>query len=413
MQKNITIVGAGIIGMVCANYLQRDGHKVTVIDSRGPGEGCTAGNAALLSPDAVIPPAMPGNWRKIPGWILDPLGPLAIRWNYVPRITPWLAGWLRACSADRARAVARGLRALHAPVFDAYAPLLKDAGATHLLQRSGQLYVSELNGGASGSPLTTEMREAAGVHTQLLSGAAARELEPALGENIKSALYFPNNGHTINSLRLVQMLAEHFQRSGGTVLRRNVTGFETGEHGPCSVITDGGARPVETLLIAAGAWSGRLAAQLGTSLPLEAERGYHLTLPDPGVMPRLPLIHRDFYFTTTPVQAGLRMAGTTEFAGLDAPPDYRRARMLFTHAQRMLPGLRDSGATQWMGARPSFPDGLPVIDRSPLHVDVFFAFGHSHFGLTAAPVTGRLIADLVSGRKPSIDITPYQARRFS
>ena len=156
-----------------------------------------------------------------------------------------------------------------------------------------------------------------------------------------------------------------------------------------------------------------MTAQLGTRVPLEAERGYHLMLPRPGVALRMPLVDRDHNFTMTPMDCGLRLGGTAEFAGVDAPPDYRRARILLEHGRRALPGLNGEGATEWMGCRPSLPDGLPIIDRSPRFANVFFAFGHAHFGLTEAPTTGKLIAEMIGGRPTSIDMTPFRVGRFS
>ena len=412
-RRNVTVIGAGVVGVACASYLQREGCAVTIVAGREPGADCSFGNSGLLSPGAVVPPALPGAWRAIPRWLLDPLGPLAVRWRYAPRLLPWVVRWLRACREERAREVSQALAALHAPVFDNYAPLLAAAGASDLIRRTGQLYVSERDDGAAGSAFARALRTAAGVRAENLSGDAARELEPALGRQYQSALYLPDNGHSVNSFRLVQALAEHFRRSGGSILQRRVTGFETGADGLRRVYTDSGTLPVETLVIAAGAWSHRLTAQLGTRIPLEAERGYHLMLPRPGVALRLPLVNRDHNFTMTPMDEGLRLGGTAEFAGVDAPPDYRRARILFEHARRTLPGLRDDDATEWMGPRPSLPDGLPVVDRSPHFANVYFAFGHAHFGLTEAPTTGKLIADLIAGRPPTISIAPFRATRFS
>jgi D-amino-acid dehydrogenase len=412
-QRSVTVIGAGIIGIACASWLQRDGHAVTVVSARPPGEDCSFGNSGLLSPGSVVPPALPGAWRNIARWLTDPLGPLAIRWGYAPRLLPWLARWLDACREARAREVSSALAALHAPVFENYRPLLSDAGATDLVQRTGQLYVSARDGAAAGSELVQALRAGAGIRTEILSGDAAREIEPALAGHYRSALHFPDNGHSVNSFRLVQKLAAHVQHCGGTLLRRTVTGFEMGESGPRRLVTDGEPLPVETLVIAAGAWSHRLTAQLGTRSPLEAERGYHLTLPRPGIALRMPLVDRDHNFTMTPMDCGLRLGGTAEFAGVDAPPDYHRARILLEHGRRALPGLSGKGATEWMGCRPSLPDGLPVIDRSPHFANVFFAFGHAHFGLTEAPTTGKLIAEMIGGKPPSIDAMPFRATRFS
>lgn len=410
-RKKIAVIGAGIIGVCCASYLQRDGHDVTIIDRDGPGEGCSFGNSGLLSPGSFMTAAQPGAWRNIPKW-LDPLGPLAIRWRHLPGMLPWLVRWLRSCHEANVRTSSKALHALHASVFDNYASLLAAVGAESLISRIGQLYVSEREGGALGSALARGLRDAAGVRTEALAGGAIRELEPALGPQFKSALYFPDNGHSVNPYRLVQVLAEQFRKAGGTLLQRTVKGFENGGHGPRRLLTDAGSVDVDTLVIAAGAWSNRITAQLGMPFPLEAERGYHLMLPKPTVMPRLPMANRDYNFTTTPMENGLRLAGTAEFAGLDASPDYRRADILLTHAQRMLPGLAAGVPARWMGCRPSLPDALPIIDRSPKFPKVFLAFGHAHYGLTEAPATGRLIAELIGNKPPSIDPAPYRANRF-
>ena len=208
------------------------------------------------------------------------------------------------------------------------------------------------------------------------------------------------------------MLAANLVRRGGTILRRKVTGFTLGMAGPQALRTREGEIAVDRLVIAAGAYSHRLAAQLGSEVPLEAERGYHVMLPDPGVMPRLPILNCDHGFYATPMENGLRFAGTAEFAGVDAPPDWRRAKILLDHGKAMFPGLNTAGASEWMGRRPSLPDNLPVIDCSPRFPRVAYAFGHSHFGLMGAAVTGKLVAALVTGTAPAIDPKPYRITRF-
>jgi D-amino-acid dehydrogenase len=178
------------------------------------------------------------------------------------------------------------------------------------------------------------------------------------------------------------------------------------------VRTEAGTHAVDAVVVAAGAWSAELARQLGHRVPLDTERGYHVMLPDPGVMPRLPIYSGDHSFAVTPLAHGLRFAGTVELGGLDAPPNYARADVLLERGRRMFPGLRDSGMTQWMGFRPSMPDSVPVIAASPRHRNAFFAFGHGHLGLTLAAVTGRLVADLVAGRETGIDMAPFRVDRF-
>ncbi len=408
----VTVIGAGIVGIVSANFLQRDGHAVTVVDSRPPGEGCSFGNAGNISPGSCLPIAMPGILANVPAWLFDPLGPLRLRLGYLPRVLPWLARFARAATRDRAQATARALRTLHVRTLDLYEPLIREAGAPDLITRPGQLHVYETEEAFAGAHVGREILHECGVEMEELDGSEIRELEPSLAPIFARAVLFPRHGFCRSPLRLVQTLAENFVRSGGAILRRTVTGFEIGPEGPKRLHTDGGDLDVDTLVIAAGAWSGKLTARLGDKVPLEAERGYHLELPDPGTVPAHSISWGERKFTATPMEMGLRFAGTAEFAGIDAPPDYRRARVLLTHAKRMFPGLNGEGGRAWMGARPTFPDSRPVIGPSTKHGNVFYAFGHSHTGLTAAPMTGKLIASLVTGREPEIDLAPFRVDRF-
>lgn len=410
---NVTVIGAGIVGIACASYLQRAGFRVTVVDQVPPGEGCSFGNAGIISPRSCVPIAGPGMLWKVPKYLADPLGPLALRLSYFPTALPWLLRFLRAGRMRRLREISRSMAALHASCLDDYMPLIKDAGAPELIRQTGSVYVSRHEGGATSDTLSNALRAAAGIKSEPIGADEIRQLVPGIAPDFRSGLFFPATAQSINSFRLVQVLAEHLVRNGGTILRRKVTGFELGMDGPRLLRTDGGALPVERLVIAAGAWSHRLAAQLGTRVPLEAERGYHVMLPNPGIaMPRLPVYNHDGSFYATPMENGLRFAGTAEFAGVDAPPDFRRAKILLKQGKTMFPDLATSGATEWMGRRPSLPDSLPVIDRSPRFPSVYYAFGHSHFGLMGAAVTGKLIAQLIAGTPPSIDLAPYRITRF-
>ena len=410
--REITLIGAGIVGMVSALTLQRDGHRVTVIDSNPPGKGCSFGHAGAISPGSCIPMAMPGMLAKVPGWLFDPLSPLAVRWRYLPTAFPWLLRWTAAGRLARVREYAGALSALLSPSLDLYRGLLGDAGVDDLFRIHGQLY---LWAGETADPkeaLAQSLRDTHGVRTEPVDAEGIRRMAPDLAPLYKRGLLFPDNGHTVNPLRVVETVAEAFRREGGTIRQARVRDFDMGADGPRAVHTDTGDLPVDTLVISAGAWSHRLAAKLGTSVPLEAERGYHVMLPDPGVALDVQLMNREDMIGVTPLETGLRIAGTVEIAGVDAPPDYRRAEVLLNHARRMFPGLNDEGAEMWMGCRPSFPDSLPVIDRSPHHASVFYAFGNGHTGLTGAPMTGRLLADKVNGREPSIDPRPFAVNRF-
>jgi glycine/D-amino acid oxidase-like deaminating enzyme len=224
------------------------------------------------------------------------------------------------------------------------------------------------------------------------------------------------NGHTSNPLALVQRLVEHFLRSGGELKHTRAHGFRLDGQRLAAIETDSGDLAADAAVVCAGAYSKPLAAALGDKVPLETERGYHLMIRDPEVMPRIPTADADGKFVATPMDTGLRFAGTVELAGLDAPPDWRRSQILLTQGRKMLPGLAADHAEErvsvWMGHRPAMPDSLPVIGPSQASPDVIYAFGHGHVGMTAAPMTGRIVADLLSGRPAPIDIAPFAASRF-
>ncbi|WP_366658231.1 FAD-dependent oxidoreductase [Fodinicurvata sp. EGI_FJ10296] len=408
----VIIVGAGVVGMATAVFLRRDGHDVTVIDPAGPGEGCSYGNAGSISPDMVIPMAMPGMMTKIPRWLFDPLGPLAIKPRYFPRALPWLLRWIESGRGARVRTLSSHLRTLHRPVFELYRELLGNAAESHI-RTAGQLYVWRGLEATSTELLSDALREVAGVHTEAVDAGQLREMEPALGEDFRRGLYFPDNGHTADPRALVRALAEEFERAGGVIASRKAEGFEIGPSGVTAVRTSDGSLSASAVVIAAGAFSAPLAAAVGARVPLETERGYHVSLPDPGITVNNKLSNREQMFSVTAMENGLRFAGTVEIAGLHAPPVAARTDVLLRHAKAMFPGLRTEGCEVWMGFRPSMPDSLPVIGRAPRIANAWLAFGHGHTGMTGAPMTGRLIADMIAGRPTAVDAAPYSPARFA
>ncbi len=408
----VTVVGAGIVGVCSAAWLQRAGFKVTLVDAGPIGEGASFGNAGNISPGAVVPHTIPGFLKEVPGWLFDPEGPLAVRPGYFLKVMPWLLAAAKSSKTEAALKTSRAMSALHRGTFDAYDALTRNTEAAALIERCGQLSVSEHPHSAQGSQIVQSMRAAAGVKTVVLEEHEIREVEPALAPIFRSGMLLPENGRCKDPHRLVQILAGEAGRNGATILRGKVTGFQTNADRELGILLDGEVRPVEHVVIAAGAASGQLSAMLGTRLPVEAERGYHITIADPGVMPRISVMHCDAKFVCAPMNMGLRLAGTVEFAGIDAAPNWKRAELLKGQAQRMFPGVRLEKVTQWMGSRPSLPDGLPVLGAAPNFANAFFAFGNSHFGITAGPVMGKLVAEIVAGRTPGIDITPFSPTRF-
>ena len=410
--RRVAVIGAGVVGVATALYLQRDGRQVTLIDPRGPGEGTSRGNASVFAVESCVPVATPGIVWKVPGMLMDPLGPLAIRWGYLPKLMPWLWEFVKASSPSRVEEISVALRSVLAGSLEAFTPLLEEAGAPEMIRKTGWLGVYETEKKWQGAQADLALQRRRGVPFTVLPAEEIRQFEPALAPIYKHAVHYPENAYAVNNFRLVQVLADSFLRNGGVHVREEAHGFELGPNGPTHVLTNGGRHACDAVVVTAGAWSKHLCRRLGHDPLLDTERGYHVMLPEPGVSPRLPVYSGDYSYATTPLEHGLRVAGTVELGGLAAPPNYARAEVLMKRARRMFPGLNDAGRADWMGFRPSMPDSVPVISGSTRHRNAFFGFGHGHIGLTLGAVTGRILADLVAGRDPGIDMRPFRIDRF-
>ncbi len=415
--KRVGVIGAGMVGVCAASWLQRDGHSVFIVESGEPGHGASFGNAGALNASSVTPVSMPGVIHNVPRWLFDPIGPLSLRWRYLPVIAPWLWRFIRAGTPEKVHAQARALRPLVGATLEALQPLIRDAGAQDLVHRLGHLYVYRSTQSLEKDRLAWELRRENGVETDEFDADELRQLEPTLSRDYVRGILVRENGHTSNPLGLVERLLGQFLRSGGELVRARASGFRLEGRRLAAIRTDAGDLPADAAVVCAGAWSKPLAASLGDHIPLETERGYHLMIRDPEVMPRIPTADADGKFVATPMDTGLRFAGTVELAGLAAPPDWRRARILLQQGRKMLPGLPadhpEERLSMWMGHRPSLPNSLPALGPSAATRDVIYAFGHGHVGMTSAPMTGRVVADLVAGRPPSIDIAPFSPTRFA
>lgn len=415
-KKKVAVIGAGIVGMATASYLQRDGHDVVVIDPQPPGQGASFGNAGCFNPSSVVPVATPDTWKHIPNYLSDPLGPLRIRWSYLPALAPWLLRLVRAGTPQRIEAQARALKTILAPCLDALLPLARDAGAEHLVARNGILIAYRSQKSWDADAAAWDIRRRNGTHWEELDADELRQFDPNLSRDFTRGKLVPDNGHCLDPGGLVAALAAAVQSNGATFLRRRATGFSFNGTDLRAVQTPEGEVPADAAVIATGAHSRPLAAQLGDRVPLETERGYHAMLRAPEVMPRVPTTDSEGKFVATPMADGVRFAGTVELAGLNAAPDWRRARILLQQASKLYPGLArtysEDRYTVWMGHRPSLPDSLPVLGPSTRSRDVFYAFGHGHVGMTGGPYTGKVIADLVAGRPSPIDLSPFRPGRF-
>ncbi|MFC3721957.1 NAD(P)/FAD-dependent oxidoreductase [Neoaquamicrobium sediminum] len=416
-RKTVGVAGAGIVGVCTALMLQREGFKVTIIDPNPPGDGASFGNAGCFNASSIVPMSMPGMMSSLPKWLLDPMGPLSIRLSYLPRIAPWLVQFLLAGRPEKVKGQARALRSLLKSTVPLISSLADEAGAGHLIRHEGHLTVYRTEPEFEKDRGGWELRRLNGVKTQVLDAAALRDFDPNLSPRITKAILVEENGHTVNPRELVVHLFRKIIANGGDYVPARVTGFETDGNSLKSIETTNGSIVVDAAVVATGAHSRSLAASLGDHVPLDTERGYHIVIKHPEVTPRIPTTDATGKFIATPMEMGLRVAGTVEFAGLAAAPNWKRAHILYTQIQSLLPGLGPLGSedryTKWMGFRPSVPDSLPVIGFAHRTPDVVYAFGHGHLGMTGAPMTATIVSELLSGKKTSIDITPFAPGRFS
>lgn len=410
--KDVVVVGAGIIGICATLSLQDKGLDVTVIDRGGPSEATSHGNAGVISPWSCVPQSLPGLWKKVPGWLLDPEGPLSIRWSYAPRMLPWLLAFLRAGAPERLPAIADAMLAVNRSSVELYRQLLTDTGEDALVRDCLYIHLYRDPRGADPDALPWRLRSERGVPIEVLRGGEIQEVEPEVSPAFQSAMVIRQQGRTVNPGRLGKVLAAKAEARGARFLREQVMGITPREGGGYRIETSAGEHVARRVVIAAGAWSARLLKPLGVRMPLEAERGYHMVFTDPGISVTHSLTDADHKFVASTMEMGIRSAGTAEFAGLDAAPDYRRARVFIRHTKAMLPNLRTESCEQWMGPRPSSPDSVPYIGPVPGHPGLFAGFGHGHLGLTGAPMTGRMLAGLASGEPLNLDMSPYRLDRF-
>jgi D-amino-acid dehydrogenase len=406
------VIGAGVAGLSTALYLQRGGVDVAVIDPLPPAGGASFGNAGLLSPDTAVPIALPGMLRKVPGWLTDPLGPLSVRPAYFPRAMPWLMQWIKSGKLDRVMAISDAMRALHRDSLGCWQELLGPSLYRDLIRPAGQVQVWEGGADTANAAVERQVRERHGIRADALTQDDLRQMFPGIAREVTRGLLVPGNGFTVSPARSVRGLGELFLHEGGALINERAMKLIPQPGGGWMVMTNTANRTAPHVVVATGAWSRQLLDPLGVKVSLETERGYHAMIFDPEIQPALPISNKTRAFGVTPMEDGLRVAGTVEIAGLDAAPNEERAKILVQHARRMFPGLSGEKVRYWMGHRPSTPDSLPILGAAPRHPGLHLAFGHGHFGMTGGPPSGRLVARGILGQPTGIDPAPYAAQRF-
>jgi D-amino-acid dehydrogenase len=410
----VTVIGAGIIGLATAYSLMKQGAQVTVVDRDPEGDKASFGNAGGIAVTEVVPAAASVTPSRVIGWMLDPLGPVAVRPFYAATLLPWLLQFAKSGTTSEIERLSRALATINSRVYEDLIPLMRDVGLECDLQQNGALSLYETEEGYRRDAADWECKRRRGVVFEDITGAEARRLEPALGPIIHRAVIMPAWSHISDPKRLMTALRVWLQKHGASIKRGEVVGI-VHDQTASSILQLHGGEQISSVntVVAAGAWSSTLVRGLGDKVLLESERGYNSTLRDPGITIARQLLFAERKFVATPLSCGLRIGGAAEFGGLHAAPNYKRSRTLVELSKRYLPDLRAEGALHWAGHRPATPDSLPIIGCSMRHQNVFYAFGHGHLGLTQAATTGRLIAELVFQRRSTLDLSAFQIGRFN
>ena len=411
--KPVVVIGAGIVGVSAAIHLQHRGKRVVLIDRGEPGDGTSYGNGGVLAACSIVPVTTPGLLAKAPGMLLDRDGPLFLKWSYLPRLLPWLFRYLRHANAEDAARIAAAMAPIVGDSLADHQALAAGTGAEKWIVPCDYDFVYRDRAHFSGDAFGFGLRRDHGFVWDELEGDALRRAEPDLAPELGFAARFGGHGRITDPGCYVKDLARHVEASGGRFLKAEVTDFVRENGRVTGVVAGGQPIPCEAAIVATGVWSGPLSQRLGLDVPLESERGYHIELIAPSIQPRAALMIASGKFVMTPMDGRLRLAGIVEFGGLDAPPSRAAFDLLERQGRAALPGLTFRERREWMGHRPAPADSIPLIGEVPGAPGAYLAFGHHHVGLTGGPKTGALVAALVAGERPNLDLAPYAPARFN
>ncbi|MFM0629786.1 NAD(P)/FAD-dependent oxidoreductase [Paraburkholderia xenovorans] len=406
----IAIIGAGFIGLASAAALMRDGHRVTLFDPAGVGQGASFGNAGTFAHYACIPVNNPSVFRDLPRFLLSNQSPFRLRWGYLPHLAPWLVRFMMSSLPRRYETSAGALAALLDCAQDGYAPLLANAELARFVRPRECLYLYSNAASFDAARPALDLRQKLAVAFDVLDGAGIRALEPGLAPIFERGVLFSNSWHFSDPQGFLQTLYEQLAAHGLKLERSTVDAVQPGADG-ASLSVGGVARRFDHVVVATGARSAHFARQCGDPVPLDTERGYHVRFPGAQHLVSRPVGWAERGFYMTPMSDGLRVAGTVELAGFGDTRNRSLLDLLTFSSKRALPAL-ETPDSNWLGFRPTLPDGVPVLARSHASERVIYAFGHQHLGLTLAGVSGRIVADLIARRAPPLDLAPYAATRF-
>ena len=413
MEKNlkIGIVGAGIQGISNALFLQKKGFSVTIFDRDEPGSPAASyGNAGHFSPYASVPINRPDVLTDVPAMLLSTTGPLALKWNYVPKMIPWFLQFIRNCTTKRMMHTAKNMHQILDLALPAYDELFDEIELGGLVEKKGILYIWN-DQSLKSRELEIKVRNELGVDQQVVTPKEIHDLEPNIKPIYHGGVYYQYGRHARNPKKILLKLYDLFLKKGGKFLKMNIEDINFNDEKPV-IKAETQSFLFDKIVIACGSFSKKLTDNLDEKIPLDTERGYHVHFKDCDHLLSRPVIFQNRGFGITPMEQGLRVVGTVEFGGLDNPLSKSRVKNLIDNAKYMMGDLPEH-EDEWLGFRPTLPDYLPVIGPSKKHKNVFYCFGHHHLGWTLGPISGKIISGMIAEENTNLDLKPYSSLRFN
>ena len=409
---DVVIIGAGIVGVSAAIWLQRAGINATLLDKGGPASGTSYGNAGVLAAASVVPVTVPGLIGKAPRMLLDKSQPLFLNWSYLPRLMPWLPRYLSHCNPQQVNKIAKALSPILRDCLADHRALAEGTGAEQYISAADYVYAYESKAHFEADSFAWKVRRDHGFEWTERDAADYQNYDPAFGSKVGYAACVHNHGRISDPGEYVKTLAAHFERNGGRIVNAEFEDFVIEKNKLNAIKTSEGVIDCDKAIVATGAWSRRILKKLGLSIPMESERGYHIELFEPSVMPKMPTMIAAGKFVVTPMRGRLRLAGMVEFAGLDAGANQQPLEFLRRYLKELMPDLTWSDAKEWLGHRPAPSDSVPLIGELPLVDGVYVGFGHQHVGLSGGAKTGWLLSRIVCGEGVGVDMGMYSPMRF-
>ena len=411
-KEHIGVIGAGIVGVSTAIWLQRAGHQVTLVDREGPAAGASFGNGGILASCSSIPVTVPGLLKKAPRMLLDSEAPLFLKYSYLPKLLPWLTKYLGHCNTSDLNRIASAINGVVGDSLNEHQQLAKCTQAEKWIEPCDYLYLYKNRDAFEADSMVWELRKSFGIEWGELEGDTVRNYDPLFSKEFEFAVNLKRHGRINDPGQYVKDLAEDFIKQGGKIQKAEITGFQIENEKLIKTLTKSGDLKFDQIAVCTGAWSGPLANTLGLKVPLESERGYHVELWEPNIMPKAPYMDAAGKYVITPMEGRIRLAGIVEFGGLENEASQKPFELLLRNIKKTMPNLTWKRTETWMGHRPAPSDSIPVIGQSPIAKNAWLAFGHHHIGLTAGPKTGRLLSQLIVGSKPNLDLAQYSPMRF-